>query len=410
MTRWWARPGLEIAEDRLHIAGRDAESLAREHGTPLYAYDLSRIEEQVRALQSALSGAGLRHRVRLALKAQRAPEVLSFIRALGGPGDPDSVGIDACSPREVLHAIDQGWRAEEISYTGTNVSERDLDVVLAHPVHLNVDLLSQLDRVGRRAPGRAVGIRLNPRGGAGWDGSQTYSGEQPTKFGIYEERLDETVDIATRHRLSLDTVHIHVGRGFLTDGLPGIERAVVATARMTRRLTDAGMPIEEINVGGGLGVPQRAGDRPLDLGALAEILARHLAPLDVAVGCEPGDFLTKESGVLLAEVVTVEDRAGTTFVGVDAGFTVMPEHFIYGAPVEVVLCRAADEQGTRTVTVAGNINEGDDLFAEDVALPPVEEGDVVAMLNVGSYNAVMAMEHCLRPPAGAVFLRERSPV
>ncbi len=408
MKAWWARPGLEVRDGRLHVAGRDAVALAREHGTPLYVHDLVRVEEQARALQDALSSAGLRGRVRLALKAQRAPEVLAVLRGLGPPGDPRSVGIDACSPRELLHALEHGWRPQEISYTGTNVSERELDVVLAHPVHLNVDLLSQLERIGRRARGRALGIRVNPRAGAGWDGSQTYSGEKPTKFGIYEEDLDRAIEIARRHDLVIDTVHLHVGRGFLTEALPGFERAVAAAAGMARRLIEAGMPVHEVNVGGGLGVPQRAGDRPLDLDALAAILAGHLGPLDVTVACEPGDFLTKECGHLLAEVITVEDRAGATFVGLDAGFAVMPEHFIYGAPVEVVVCRAAGETGTRTVTVAGNINEGDDLFAEDISLPPVEEADVVAMLNVGSYNAVMAMEHCLRPPAGAVYFTDRA--
>src|ERR671919_791565 len=162
---WWARPGLEVRHGRLRIAGRDGEALAREHGTPLYAYDLVRMEEQARALRDALARAGLRHRVRLALKAQRAPEALAVLRALGPPGHPAGVGIDACSPRELLHALEHGWAPEEISYTGTNVSERDLDVVLAHPVHINVDLLSQLERVGRRAPGRAIGLRVNPRPG-----------------------------------------------------------------------------------------------------------------------------------------------------------------------------------------------------------------------------------------------------
>ena len=405
---WWARPGLEVRDGSLHIAGREAEGIARKHGTPLFAYDLVRMEEQALALQGALARAGLRHRVRLALKAQRATQALAVLRALGPPGDPRSVGIDTCSPSELLRALEHGWEPEEISYTGTNVSERDLDVVLAHPVHLNVDLLSQLDRVGRRAPGRTVGIRVNPRSGAGWDGSQTYSGYRPTKFGIYEEDLDRALEVARHHDLVIDTVHFHVGRAFLTEALPAFERAVEASARMARRLLDAGMPIGEVNVGGGLGVPQREGDRPLDLDALCSMLARHLEALDVTVATEPGDFLTKECAHLLAEVVTVEDRAGATFVGLDAGFTVAPEHFIYGTPVEVVVCRAPGERGRRTVTVAGNINEGDDVFAEDVALPPVEEGDIVAMLNVGSYNAVMAMEHCLRPHAAAVFFTDRA--
>ena len=110
---------------------------------------------------------------------------------------------------------------------------------------------------------------------------------------------------------------------------------------------------------------------------------------------------------MLAEVVSVEDRGGATFVGVDAGFNAMPEHFIYGSPLDVVLCRAADAPRTETVTISGNINEGDDLFAEDYPFPPVAEGEVVAMIGVGSYNQVMSMEHCLRPAASAVFFADR---
>ena len=84
--------------------------------------------------------------------------------------------MDVCSPGEVEWALEHGWREDEISYTGTNLSERDLDVILAHPgVHLNVDLLSQIERVGRRAPGRTIGIRVNPRGGAGFDGRRSHA-------------------------------------------------------------------------------------------------------------------------------------------------------------------------------------------------------------------------------------------
>ena len=404
---WWARPGLEVREGRLSVAGRDAERLARDHGTPLYAYDLIRVEESARTLQAALARTGLPYRVRLALKAHRAPETLAFVRALGPPGTPESVGIDACSPREVLHALDHGWLPEEISYTGTNVSERDLDVLLAHPIHINVDLLSQLSRLGRRSPGRSVGIRINPRRGAGWAGGSPYSGDRPGKFGIYEERLDDAMALARRYDLAIDTVHFHVGDGFLDDGLEAFDAAVATAAGMASRLRDADFPVVEVNAGGGLGVPQRPQDRPLDLDAYAGILGRHLGPLGVTISCEPGDFLTKECGIMLAEVVTVENRSGSTFVGLDAGFTVMPEHFIYGSPVELVLCRSPDAPPAEVITVSGNINEGNDLFAEEVSMPALEEGDVVAMLGVGSYNQVMAMEHCLRPLPGAVFFTDR---
>ena len=130
---WWLRDGLDIdADGRLRIAGRDAEALAREHGTPLFVYDRARFAENARALQAALAGTGLPYRLRFAMKSNPQPEILSVFRGLGAPGTPESVGIDACSPGEVIRALECGWQPDEISFTGTNVSDRDLDVLLAH--------------------------------------------------------------------------------------------------------------------------------------------------------------------------------------------------------------------------------------------------------------------------------------
>jgi diaminopimelate decarboxylase len=111
--------------------------------------------------------------------------------------------------------------------------------------------------------------------------------------------------------------------------------------------------------------------------------------------------------VHLAEVVTVEDRAGTTFVGLDTGWNAVNEHFVYRIPFHPILCRAADAEPTAAVTVTGHINEGTDVFAEGWPMPEVREGDVVAIPNVGSYNHSMASLHCLRPPSRVLSFADR---
>ncbi|HET8525383.1 MAG TPA: diaminopimelate decarboxylase [Actinomycetota bacterium] len=401
---WWSRPGLEVRDGRLFVAGRDAEDVARRQGTPVYAYDLQRIEEQASSLVEAFERVGVPFRLRYALKAQREPDVLAFIRALR------VVGLDVCSPGEIDHGLASGWVPEEMSFTGTNLSERDLDAIVPSGVHVNLDLLSQLDRFGRRAPGSTVGIRFNPRTGASSrQHEHLYTGEErPSKFGILEEQLDEALEIARTHDLSLDTVHVHVNRTLLTDALPALEVAVERAAGIAKRLRDAGHPISEVNTGGGLGVPFDAAKPPLDVDAFAQVLAKHLGPLGVTIASEPGDFLVKEMGVLLTEVVSLDDRDGHRLVGVDAGFNVAPERRLYDEPIPLVLCRAADASGDRQVTVAGNINEGDDLWAEDLPMPEVREGDVFALLRVGSYNRSMHIDHCMRPPARTVAFAERA--
>jgi diaminopimelate decarboxylase len=394
---WWVRPGLEARDGRLTIAGEDAEALARQHGTPLFVYDRSRFAENARRLAATLDGAGLHHRLRFALKAHPDPRVLEVLRGL--------VGIDACSPGEVTRALECGWAPDEISFTGTNVSERDLDVLLAAPIHINVDAISQVERLGRRAPGRTIGLRINPGAGAGYHPGLAYSGERPTKFGIYEDRIPEALAAAARHDLTIDTIHFHAGSGWLgEEGLAAFEEALVRVARIAAELMADGHPITEVNVGGGLGVPARWAEHPVDLDAYAAAIARHLGPLDVAVGCEPGDYIAKDTAILLGEVVTVEDRGGTRFVGLDLGWNVNCSYFIYRYAQEIVVCRSADAPRTEIVTVAGHINEAGDVFAEDYPLQPVAEGDIVAILNAGGYHEAMSSTHCLRPMAEAIFL------
>lgn len=413
---WWQHPGLRAVDGRLHVAGRDAEELAGEHGTPLYVYDLTRIDENVRALRDALAVTGVAFRIRAALKAQREPPALARFRSFGTPGGEDAIGLDVCSPGEVEHGLAHGFLPPELSYTGTNVSESDLDVILRHGVHMNLDLVSQIHRYGRRAPGTAVGLRVNPRISAVDPGDVThaYSGEKPTKFGIYPERLDEAVAAARAYSLVVDTVHVHLAHQLRPSLLPRFEEATAAVAALTRRLMALGCPIAEVNMGGGLSAPTTLEDDPLDLAAYASVLARHLGPLGVTVAVEPGEYFSADAGVLLAGVVTVEDRSaagdgGAVFAGLDCGWNVMNGAFVYEEPVGVVLCRAADAPATRRYTVAGHINEGPDIFARDAALPALEEGDVVALPCVGAYCQAMWHAHCLRPFPPVLWLEDRLP-
>ena len=401
---WWVRPGLEIVDGRLAIAGHDAEALARRHGTPSFLYDLARYGENARAWQAAFAATRVPFRLRFALKANPLPEVLAVFRGLGEPGSPTSVGIDACSPGEVVRAMECGWQPNEISYTGTNVSERDLDVLVAHAIHLNLDAISQIERYGRRASGNRIGIRIDPATGAGYNEQLEYSGSRPTKFGIGLDRLDEALAVAARHDLAVDTIHFHAGSGWLAAGLTGFEGALRAAMDAVERVRAAGHDVVEVNVGGGLGVRARVDETPVDLAAYADVIARHLAPLDVLVTAEPGDGLAKDAAILLGEVVTVEERRGVTFVGLDIGWNVDCAYFIYGFAQEIVLCRDPAAERTETVTVAGHINEASDVFAEDYPMPIVEEGDVVAILNAGAYHQAMSSTHCLRPTGAAVFL------
>jgi diaminopimelate decarboxylase len=406
---WWERPGLDSVAGRLRIAGRDAETLAREFGTPLLVYDLAHAQETLLGLRAAFGRANVPHRLRIALKALRSPEFLAAVRALGAPGSPEAVGVDVCSPGEVEHALAHGFLPSEISVTGTNFTERDLLSILARGVHVNADLVTQLDRVGNLAPHRRVGLRVNPRAGAvnARTDATVYSGERPTKFGVYADDLKRAVQVAHSHDLTIDTVHFHVANGVLDGDLPAFDYAVGVVAGMVEHLVDLGCPIAEINAGGGLGVAYHPGQRPLDLDAYVAVLVKHLGRFGAVLSCEPGEWVSALSGLLLAEVATVEDRLGHGFAGLNVGWNVVNHRMVYKLTVPVIHSTAADAPATQQVTFAGNINEGPDLFAEDYPFPAVKEGDIVGLYGVGCYTLTCYHPHCLRPPAQPLFFADR---
>ena len=279
---------------------------------------------------------------------------------------------------------------------------------------MNLDLFSQIERYGRRNRGGTIGLRVNPRVSACRPGSgiSYYSGEKPTKFGIYPERLDDAVTLARSYGLTIDTIHFHVAHHLFDEDLPAFDRAVAAVAGMARRAQEAGCPIVEVNAGGGLAAPMQQGQDYLDLDAYAGILAEHFGPLGVTIACEPGELFSKNAAIALAEVVTVEDRSAAgdgsaVFAGLTIGWNLVHLRFVYHEHAEVVLCRAADAPRTARYTVTSHINEGPDTYHEDYPLPPLREGDIVAILGVGCYCQANWHEHCLRPPADVVWFDDR---
>lgn len=211
--RWWARADLCYQGANLTFAGQDVGSLARQHGTPSFFYNGQRIVDNVQRLKGALAEAGFaqRSRVLYAMKANRFAPLLTFLRTTKVLG-----GIDCCSPNEVEHAIACGFRAEDISFTNTSLSRRDLERLSAiDGLMMNCDSLHSIRRWGELGRGREIGIRINPALGTGRadNNKLQYCGVTISKFGIYKEQLAEAIALAAEYDLTITRVHFHTGCG-----------------------------------------------------------------------------------------------------------------------------------------------------------------------------------------------------
>ncbi len=385
-AEWWERTDRHYdTAGMLWIGGRRALDLARETGTPAYVYSAARISQNVARMRSALAEVGAPARLLYALKCNRYAPLLAHLRSLG-------VGVDVCSPGEVRHALACGFALSQMSFTAGSLSQADYAALSGWPeLWVNADSLTALRRLAQVSPGRELGLRINPASGLGYNERVTYSGVKPSKFGVYFDRFAEALTLARQHGLALTGLHCHAGCGFLTPQLPALEQVY---ARIGEFL-DAAPQISTLNLGGGLGIPLVAGDGELDLGAWATLVRKHFARRPLKLTFEPGDFLVKDAGTLLTEVTQVEAKGGRVFVGVDAGFNVHPEPAHYRLPLIPAPARR-DPGAALEVTIAGNINEALDLWAEDVRLSPLVELDLLCFLNAGGYGASMASRHCLR--------------
>lgn len=394
---WWQRSDLRYHDGRLHLGGVDLEDLATQVGTPTYVLRAARVAENVERLAGALAAAGVEHRIYYAVKANRTPALLTYLRVHG------RCGVDVCSVGELTHALSCGFAPADISFTGTSLSDHEIDVLARfRTLRINLDSISALDSLGRACPGREVGLRINPAVGVGYrdDERLAYSGAPTTKFGIYLEHVAEAKATAQRWGLRVVRLHLHVGCGYLDAQLDQLGEALDAANAFTDHFPD----LTEINLGGGLGVPHTPADKPLDLGRWARMVGERFSGRSLVVAVEPGDYLVKDAGLLLTSVTYVERRRDVLFAGLDAGFNLAMEPAFYGLPCEPVPISPRWNEGTERYTIVGNINEALDVWAVDHQLHRLRRGDRVALLNSGGYAASMRSDHCLRGQAGNVLL------
>lgn len=385
---WWQREDLQYINSKLFFSDVSLQDIYHTHGTPCFVYSKRRTANNISRIQQALDSTGLDSQVLYAMKANRNKELLTFLAS------ETTCGIDACSPAEVELAISCGFKQDYISVTTTAASTQDWKVYKKYPdIIFNCDSIASINRIINNSFRTSIGIRINPCIGVGYGDNELlhYSGTVPTKFGIYENRLEDALELARNAGIKVKGIHMHAGSGFIKSGLEKYRLALQKLRQYAERIDE----LEYVNIGGGLGIPLKADDEAVDLNEWASIIYETLGSKKVKLYFEPGDHIVKDAGILLSQVVEVEEKQDTIFVFVDSGFNILPEPAFYRLPCEPVPLVEDKDASKPKVTIAGNINEALDIFYSDFPLR-VHQNDVIAFLNSGAYGASMSSNHCLR--------------
>ncbi len=404
MVRRRLREPLENRKGNLFFDGVSVKELADKYDTPLYVVSEKRIIDNYNRLYDALVRNYKDTRIYYACKANTNLAVLKILQQAGAY-------LDTVSPGEVFMGLSSGYTPDRILFTGTSVRDDELKFLTDTNVTINVDSLSELERLLKIKVPPIVSFRVNPEIGAGHHNHCITAGPE-TKFGIWEEEAIQAYAIAKRARVERFGIHMHIGSGIL-DPEP-YAQAVEKLLSIAKRVHDeVDIEFEFIDIGGGLGVPYKPEDQDLDLTEFSNKIVSPFKSKVKAYGLgkpflcvEPGRYLVCDASILLTNVNTVKQTPYHKFVGVDAGFNTLVRPTMYGSYHPILVANKLDLAEKETYDVVGPICESGDALARERALPKVEEGDLLAVLNAGAYGFSMSSQYNSRPRAAEVLLRQ----
>ncbi|HEY1926695.1 MAG TPA: diaminopimelate decarboxylase [Caulobacteraceae bacterium] len=393
----------ELREGALWCEDTPLDEIARAVGTPVYVYSTATLQRHYRVFVEALNAhEALRGAlVAFAVKSNSSLSVLATLARLGA-------GADTVSEGEIRRALAAGTPAERIVFSGVGKSRREIAFALEAGVgQINVESEPELGAVaaiaregGRRAP---VAIRVNPDIAAGGH-AKISTGAAQSKFGVSRSEAERLYAAAAADpSLDVRGVACHIGSQ-ITDLSP-MASAFAVMRELVLDLRRQGLPVERLDLGGGLGVPYFNQPDPPGPVAFAAVAAGAVEGLDVQAVFEPGRFIAANAGVLLASVLHVHERPeGRRFLVLDAAMNDLIRPAMYDAWHDI---RPVRPRGgpLRDYDVVGPICETGDTFARARPLPALESSDLVAFMSAGAYGAVMASEYNSRPLAPEVLVR-----
>lgn len=392
------------------INGIDIRQLADEYGTPLYVYDKNKIIDNYNKLKNAFTKHYENTEIHYSVKANSNLNIINVFKELGS-------GVDCSSPIEIYMAEKAGLSHDKILYTGNYESPDDFRSLRGKDIKLNLDDINSFHRLNKIFTPKQIAFRINPGiGRGGYEGITTAGTD--AKFGVPYERAYDAYNIAKQAGISKFGIHMMTGSNNLEPYYFAevVEKLMKIAGNIFGKLD---MQPEYIDIGGGMGIPYEQDEDELNVELMAEMVTEIFKEKSKKYGfgepkllLEPGRYLVANAGYLLTKVTGIKNSY-KTFVGVDAGMSTLLRPALYGANHRVYVYGKSELE--QNVNLCGQICENSDIFAKNVFMPMVEEGDLILFGDVGAYGYVMSSNYNnrLRPAevlvsdTGAKLIRRR---
>lgn len=372
-----------LVDGELHAEQVPLARIAREVGTPVYVYSRATLSRHAQVFRDALAGLP---RVHIAFAVKSNPN-LAVLRLLAREG----YGADVVSEGEMNRALAAGMKPDDIVFSGVGKTRAELSAALRAGIgQFNLESEEEGQELSAIAADMGLRatctLRVNPDVDAKTH-AKISTGKAENKFGVaYDRAPGIYARLSALPGLAMRGLAVHIGSQ-ITDLEPSRQAFLKMGALMTE-LRAQGHAVTHMDLGGGLGVPYKAGDElptPADYGRIVEEVARDW---DVTLMFEPGRVITGNSGVLVTEVVRVKEGTGSPWVVVDAAMNDLARPAMYDAWHDFAAVNPSGE--TMVANIVGPICESSDTFAMGRAIDAVRAGDLAVFRTAGAYGATMA--------------------
>jgi diaminopimelate decarboxylase len=373
----------ESFEGRLYPA---LDDIVAHYRTPFHIYDETGIRETGRRLQQAFSDLkGFREY--FAVKALPTPRILALMKDMG-------FGFDCSSIAELLLSRDVGAAPQDLMFTSNNTSREEFEAAAADGgAILNLDDISLIPKAPEFP--ELISFRYNP--GARRSGNHIIGNPVEAKYGVSHEQLVDAYHQARKRgarRFGLHTMLASNERDYTYM----VQTADMLLERVERVSAELGVAFEFINIGGGLGIPYRPGDIPLDLSAMAVEIGDHFRRFESRHGYAPrlymesGRYMTGPHGALVTTAINHKDIY-RRYIGVDACMSALMRPGMYNAYHHITVPAKAHLPHQEVVDVVGSLCENNDKFAIQRPLPPIADGDILVIHDTGAHGHAMGFNY-----------------
>ncbi len=387
----------EYKNKELYCEDVKISDIAKNVKTPFYLYSHATLERHFRAFNEAFNG--IDHITCFSMKSNSCMAILKIFANAGG-------GVDIVSGGELYRALKAGVNPEKIVYSGVGKTIEEMEYALTSGILMfnteSPQEIEKLDEVAGRLGKKArIAIRVNPD-----VDPQTHpyisTGLKENKFGIdINKSYDEYMRASKMDNLEITGVSCHIGSQ-LTKVSPFVD-ALKKLKGLIRRLSESGIDIRYLDLGGGLGITYND-EKPPEPYEYAAALKEIIGGMNLTLILEPGRVIVGNSGILVAKVLYTKTNHEKNFTVVDAAMNDLARPSLYGSYHGIRPIRMGSED-IISMDIVGPICESGDFLAKNREIPALKQGDLIAVMSAGAYGFSMSSSYNSRPRVAEIMVK-----